>query len=257
MKGESTAIRDVPPYSKLASIYDVVMSHIDYEEWVAYLHRLCDRHEVKPGPVLDLSCGAGNALPYLREWRSEVHCMDLSTAMVRQLLRENPEMYGSVWVGEMSRLPVGSEYPLIVNLQDSLNYYQEPEMIRAQIDEVFGVLQPGGVYIFDLSTEQNIRRNFLDFHEVYEDEAWGYERLNRYLRKKRLNITEFYIWEQEGSEQKTFREQHVQRIYSPGEIDNILSESLFRHWWMYEDSTFDQPGEDTERLHVVLRKEQV
>ncbi len=209
MRRSVSNLIEVSPYEKLAHIYETVMSHIDYDEWVEYLKRLCGRHELAVQPAVDLSCGTGNIIPHVREWCGTLHCMDLSLPMVRRLLERYPEMRGSTWVGDMSSLPFRGAYNLVINLQDSVNYYLKTGEFVQHLHEVYRVLAPHGAYIFDLSTEQNIRRNFQDFHEVYEDADWGYERVNEYLRRKRLNITEFYIWEKREGHRQSYRERHV------------------------------------------------
>mgnify|MGYP006279160461 CR=1 FL=1 len=255
MEPTTSEILDVPPYHKLAEIYDLVMSHIDYEDWVGFLQDLCGHHGIETERVFDISCGTGKTLPYMDGWCEEIYGMDLSFPMVKQLVTSFPEMRSKVWVGDMSALPVCGGFPLILNLQDSVNYYLKPEEFLNHLHEVHSHLTGDGYYLFDLSTELNVRRNFLDFHEVYEDESWGYERVNTYLNRKQLNITEFYIWEYRDRGKTTYRERHFQRMYTSEELTDILKKSPFRSWWLYGDITLRAPDKDAERIHVVASRD--
>jgi len=241
----------VPPYSKLAAIYDVVMSYIDYEIWIDYLHQLCTRHQIFPETSLDISCGTGNPLPYLQEWAGQVYCMDLCQDMVSQLINKHPSMQSRAWVGDMSFLPVQTEFDLILNLQDSVNYYMDPGDIITHLDEIYPFISREGAYIFDFSTPENVKNNFIDLHEFYDDEQFGYERLNRYYPRKRMNVTQFYIWELVDGNKDWYKEEHTQRVYSLEEIEECLGASRFGRWETYEDETLHAPSRHAERIHVI------
>ncbi len=244
-------IHEVPPYSKLASIYDVVMSYINYEIWIDYLHQLCARHEIFPEISLDISCGTGNPLPYLQKWGGQLYCMDLCKDMVSQLVKKYPSIHSRAWVGDMSALPVRSLFDLIFNLQDSVNYYLNPGNIVNHLDEIYPFISRQGAYIFDFSTPENVKNNFIDLHEFYDDEQYGYERLNRYYPRKRINVTQFFIWELANGNKRWYKEEHTQRMYSLQEMEECLEASRFNRWQIYEDETLHAPTRQAERIHVI------
>ena len=53
------------PYQGLAPIYDYVMRHVDYGEWVDYVHSLLERWDPDATQVCDLACGTGKTLTAL------------------------------------------------------------------------------------------------------------------------------------------------------------------------------------------------
>jgi len=245
---------DVPPYNQLASIYDEVMSYVGYKNWGRYLKKLCRLHGVKAERVLDISCGTGNIIPYLRRWTGKLYCTDYSLSMIRELVRKMPEYRSAAWVSEMSALPLQMHFDLILNLQDSVNYYLNPEDISKHFEHVYQYLEPGGIYIYDFSTEENIRRNFIDLREVYENEDFGYERVNKYNPRTHLNTSEFLIWKLENEDHVYYREIHQQRMYSMEQFQELMDASSFDRWDWYEEETTNSPRKDAERVHVVMRK---
>jgi len=251
----SENIIEVPPYQALAEIYDDVMSHIDYEAWIGHYAAMCSSHQVYPDTTLDISCGTGRAVPYLHPWCGALFCMDQSLSMVRVLYRRYPEMQNRLWVGEMSGLPTNKQFDLILNIQDSLNYYTSADRIIQHLRSVYAHLNPGGAFVFDFSTEENIRNNFIDMDEFYEEDAFGYERVNTYMPRKRLNLTEFYVWFNTNEQPRVFQEKHLQRMYSSDEIQSCLNESPFEEWTVYEDETLHKPSADAERIHVIALKQ--
>ncbi|MBS1272420.1 MAG: dTDP-3-amino-3,4,6-trideoxy-alpha-D-glucopyranose [Candidatus Marinimicrobia bacterium] len=248
---------EVPPYHALAEIYDAVMSHIDYEVWVGYVEKMCTRRRIAPESTLDISCGTGRAIPYLQPWCRELYCMDQSVPMIRELYRNFPEMQNKSWVGEMSHLPTNRKFDLILNIQDSLNYYTKTDRITEHIGNVHAHLNPGGAFVFDFSTDENIKNNFIDMDEYYDEESFGYERVNTYMPRKRLNLTEFFVWQNESDDPEVLLEKHLQRMYTKDEIEACLRESLFEQWFMYEDETLDPPSEKSERIHIIAIKQSV
>lgn len=247
-------MQTVAPYEELAEIYDAVMSHIGYDIWMDFIQELCDAHNVVPGTTLDLSCGTGKTLPFMKERFGRIFCTDLSIAMIKILVENHPKYNNRTFISDMGRLPLNTQFDLILNIQDSLNYYTEIDAIQTHLSEVERCLQKGGAYIFDFSTEENIKNNFQNMHELYEDDDYGYERLNTYLPKKRLNITEFYIWKRFNGETQQFHEKHVQKMYALEEIEKLLQQSPFSRWYFYEDELLQPPSGESERIHVIALK---
>ena len=46
-------------YTGFASVYDLFMDNIPYEEWCAYVTGLLKEHGISDGLLLDLGCGTG------------------------------------------------------------------------------------------------------------------------------------------------------------------------------------------------------
>ncbi len=43
-------------------------------------------------------------------------------------------------------------------------------------------------------------------------------------------------------------------MYTLAEVNELLENSPFRLWWLYEDVTFNPPDEDAERIHILARR---
>ena len=54
-------------YESFASVYDMFMDNIPYEEWCEYLHKLMKFYGVEDGLVLELGCGTGSMTELLAE----------------------------------------------------------------------------------------------------------------------------------------------------------------------------------------------
>src|SRR5690606_28946383 len=70
------------PFTLLASVYDVIMAEVEYEEWAAFILELLDARGYQGGPLLDLGCGTGNSTAPMADRGLDVAGVDASEAML-------------------------------------------------------------------------------------------------------------------------------------------------------------------------------
>ena len=54
-------------YTSFASVYDLFMDNVPYEEWCAFLCKILAQHGITDGPVLDLGCCTGKMTRLMSE----------------------------------------------------------------------------------------------------------------------------------------------------------------------------------------------
>ena len=47
-------------YESFASVYDLFMEDVNYDEWVDYVEKIFSEFNIKPELVCELGCGTGN-----------------------------------------------------------------------------------------------------------------------------------------------------------------------------------------------------
>ena len=77
-------LQKVRPYEKLAKVYDIIMSHVNYRRWARYIVRLCKWAEISDTAILDISCGTGSLGFELYKLGYKPYLFDASHAMVYQ-----------------------------------------------------------------------------------------------------------------------------------------------------------------------------
>ena len=239
-------------YAELAEIYDRIMSHVDYNDWANYISSIFKKFDIKVNDILEIACGTGNLSVILHGRGYNVTSTDLSLNMLqcaRNKFIEN-KMPLKLLVSDMSSLPIKANYDAVICLYDSVNYLLEPELLLKAFSGVADSLKKGGIYIFDICTIKNSRL-FFSNHVISEDFGdISYERTCLYYHADRIQENSFNITK--GSE--SIYEKHLQKIYKISEIKNIIPSGEFKLLGVFDDMSFNDGSEDSERVHFVLKR---
>lgn len=245
--------KPVPPYSKLAPIYDYLMRHVDYHRWAHYIYRLLQKAHPQARTVLDISCGTGSLALRLQAHGLDVFGFDLAADMVRLAVAKagrtgTPKHF---WCGDMRRFALARPVDAVVCTYDSLNYCTDLDCLQPVFANVHGALSTNGLFIFDVCTERNSRRNFQHYREKDEHDGWVYLRRAYYRRKERLQVNEFFLHQPPRGE--WYFEEHRQRIYRLEELRKLI-----RPWFVevgvFDDFSLRRGSEKSDRVHFMLRK---
>ncbi len=105
--------------------------------------------------VLDVGCGAGQTARLLCERRFEVVGVDGSQEMLT-LARENAPKAQFEQIDVRSSLPAGP-FRAAVSLFDTVNHFASRGEIEAVFRNVSEALEPGGLFLFDVNTEEGFQ----------------------------------------------------------------------------------------------------
>ncbi len=283
------------PYASLAVHYDAVMAHVDYPGWSQHLRRLYTLahapgegfpqrkgtpsvrapRSTPPGPtptrILELAAGTCRLARHpLFPGVFSVHT-DLSPEMLacasHDLVEDAAAPHRAAC--DARRLPFrdgedgdGSDhgpgtrgFDLVLMVYDSLNYLTQPEAVRRAFDEARRVLTPGGIFLFDVTTETCSRRWFADTLDFQETGAGSVVRTSRYdaASRTQLNLFTFFTLEDDGRYLRT-EEVHRQRIWPASFLKKTAREAGFDVRACLADFTLSPGTNRDERLHFVLQK---
>jgi ubiquinone/menaquinone biosynthesis C-methylase UbiE len=251
MIGRKTAEREVPPYTKLATIYDHVMRHVDYAHWTDYVETLFHQHRTYPGRLLDLACGTGSLALELCKRGYGVAGADASRSMVE--VAEEKARAGGYDIAfhqkdllDLSGLPRSDA---VLCLYDSINYLMRVEEVAAALEQVRRVAVPGGVFIFDICTECNSLRHFQDMTDRDRGDGFSYTRHSYYDSGIQFNRFSIRV----GATGELYHELHRQRIYPLADVERVLEASPFQVEGAYDGFSLLPATEESDRVHFVLR----
>jgi SAM-dependent methyltransferase len=244
-----------PPYSRLASIYDEVMVHVNYHQWHRYILEIDRRFGLPSHDVLEIGGGTGKLAALFAEppWRWFFSDRSMEMAKIaRQRLSPSP---AGVFLQDARHLSVKSKFGLAVFLYDGINYLETAEGFMACLCEVRTLSPDGGYFLFDVTTEANSKAHFMDYTFFEDlDEAF-YVRRSYYEPLSRTQHNRFHIFAR-GNDNTygRFVESHSQRLYTLGEITGMVEKAAWKTVGAWDGYGFRKATKSSERVHFLLRK---
>ncbi len=235
-------------YSKLAFIYDKVMAHVNYKMWAQYVKNIIILYKIKNGSLLDISCGTGKFLKYFPKRKYSLFGSDISLQMLRNTLSESNVSY----VQSDARFPPfkNNTFSAVFMLYDSINYLLSDDDVIKTLNRIYELSKSGALFIFDFVTREAVIDYFDDYYESNTWDGLSYERHSWFNAVENLQYNEFTMLYNGES----FHEQHIQKIRSLRQWQELIEISLFSSEAVFGDFTFLPPAKKNERIHCVCRK---
>ena len=242
-------------YHELAQSYDRLTNDVDYEATVAFYNEILKREGLRPRTAVDLACGTGSVTAILARQGLEVTGVDLSeemltVAMEKVMDMDQPPRFVCQPLQEL-RLPRGVD--LAVCALDSLDYITDPVDCAEAIRRVYRVLNPGGIFIFDVNTPEKLRA--MD-GQVFLDEDDDVYCVWRGEFDRETNVCSYGmdLFQRRGRVWERSFEEHREYAYSREQLTDYLKAAGFTHIRVYADRKFEAPGEGEQRIYFKARK---
>lgn len=244
-------------YTGFASVYDTFMDNIPYGEWSEYIKGLLASHGIREGILLDLGCGTGSLTELLSASGYDMIGVDNSGEML-QLAMEKRERSGHdilYLCQDMREFELYGTVAAVISVCDCLNYITDPADLVTVFKLVNNYLDPGGIFLFDLNTEYKYETLLGDATIAEDREDCSFIWENEYDRDEKLNVYDLAIFVREEEDlYRKYHETHVQRAYSPAEIQAALKEAGMEFLCAYDAFTTEPPKETSERIYVMARE---
>ncbi|MBE7022683.1 MAG: class I SAM-dependent methyltransferase [Ruminococcaceae bacterium] len=244
-------------YGGFASLYDALTYDVDYEKMADCIEWLFQKNALTPELVLDLACGTGSLTLALSGRGYDMLGADASADMLsvagqkkgaeKILFLNQPmedfELYGTV--------------DAITCALDSINYLTEPDALEKTFRLCANYLNPDGLFIFDVNSEYKFSQILGQEIYTHETDDIFYVWENDFDPQTRLcNMYLTFFAEKEEGLYHRVDELHTQRAYTDDELKKALSDAGFMLTGRYDDYTRKAPGEATERIVYVAKKNQ-
>lgn len=242
-------------YEALAASYDRLTNDVDYESTVTFYETILEQEHLKPRTAVDLACGTGSVTAILARKGLQVIGVDMSEEMLTEAAKKAMEQgFAPMFVCQklqQLRLPRGVD--LAVCALDSLDYITDPDDCREAIRRVHKVLNPGGIFIFDVNTPEKLRamdgQIFLDEDDdvycVWRGEFDGETNICSYGMD---------LFQRRGETWVRSFEEHREYAYSAQQLVGYLKEAGFTHIRVYGDRRMEAPAPGEQRIYIKARK---
>lgn len=148
------------PYRDVADAYDEMAADPEfqrfYQYWRKLLLRTVSERRLKVRTLVDLMCGTGNStIPWTRRAGWSIIGVDGSAAMLRKARRKSDRVR---WhCQDVRKLRLQERAEIATCHFDALNHVLSPEELQQVFHRVADILHPGGLFLFDISTEHWFR----------------------------------------------------------------------------------------------------
>ena len=244
-------------YDIIAEIYDKLMSHVDYDNWAGFINKIQTKFlREHSGNILDISAGTGNLSVKLDNYGYNIFAMDLSIDMLSVAKNKLPNL--AVMQADMRFLPFSANsWDFIICTYDSFNYLMSEIEIKQALKEIYRILSPDGIYVFDVTTEQNSKKHFR--HLVTTELIGKYRCIRRssYEEKNQIQRNDFTLIDTENNENKDgiiHYENHQQKIYPKKLLENLCKKEGFEIIGCWGNFHFKNGSDKDYRLHFACRK---
>ncbi len=237
-------------FSRLAKVFDELMSDVDYIEWVDYVEDLFNLAKREVVEILDLACGTGTPTELLENKGYKLIGIDRSVEMLKIAKKK---VKAPLIAADAQSFFLRKKFDAVISLFDSMNYLLTPEALIKTFKNVRNHLKPGGVFIFDMNTLKAFKDYWGDDIKVKETQQtvsiWR-TTFDESMGTSTLYITIFYK-NREGWDR--IDETHIERGYRIESVEKYLHESGFKWIQPFHHLTLRQATENSLRFTVVAR----
>jgi len=238
------------PYSILASSYDYILKHVDYQEWYNFIRAVMIRFVPDAEVVVELGCGTGKFGAKFSNDGYRIYGIDRSVDML-MVAKMRAYKNFRIFCADMRAFTLAKNADFIFAVHDTMNYLTEKDDLHKVFRSVKKAMHDRSVFLFDITTEYNIEKNFENKTARYEFMERGIRWSNDFDRGNRLVYSRLSFIDNSGN---SAEELHVQRIYTVQDIEELLRDEGFTVLGIYGDSSFDYPGKESVMINFVVRR---
>lgn len=205
-------------YGELAKYYDLIYSFKDYRKESARISNLVLKYKKSEGgELLDVACGTGHHLEYLKE---EFSCtgVDISKDIL-DVAKKN--VRGVVFKeADMTTLNLGKEFDIITCLFSSIGYVKTYRNLRKTIQNFSRHLKDGGVVLIEPWLTRSAYMTDSPHMETYDGTDMKIARLNVSELRDNLSVMDMhYLIAERAKGVKYFVDRHELGLF---EVDETL-----------------------------------
>lgn len=240
-------------YKRFSDFYDELVFDIDYKLYSKNIFDILDKHNIDQGKILEIGCGTGNLTQELAKRPYNILAFDFSEEMLNHAFPKLIDFENVNLIKyDMYKFPYSSyEFDAIITLLDVINYITDPTKLKKLFEGVYEGLREGGVFVFDLNSENKLFTVMGDNHYVYERGDIFYTWENS--REEDLVHFDLNFFIKKDGLYERVSEKQTERYYSISYIKDLLSEVGFTNI-TFQDEDGGEYSENTQRILFSVTK---
>lgn len=242
-------------YKRFSDYYDLLTFDIDYDRYADNIFKILEDMGIEEGNLLEIACGTGNLTERLAKKNYEILAFDNSVDMLNLAFPKLVDLDKVTLVmQDMFTFDYSSfEYDGVVCLLDVINYITDENDLKDFFKKVFGGLKDGGVFIFDINSEDKLKRVLANNSFIYEKDNIFYTWENTMEGDLIDFYLNFFIEGEDGLYTRV-EERQTERYYSVDQIEQLLTVTGYKDISMMDEDRGDKPSHKSQRILVKAVK---
>jgi SAM-dependent methyltransferase len=248
-------------YAALAPLYDRIMAHVEYDQWVDFIKKIIAAYCSSSTPRLfEIGGGTGLLGSKLLEQGMDYRGSDFSRPMCAQATRRNLPFFAA----DARYLPCKpASFDMTLFLYDGINYLQSVNEYLVTFRQVYSCLRPGGLFLFDITTQTNSLNNFNEFIDTGDYDDHFFFRRSYYHSEVSTQYNDFTIFSKRGNGSiagdpecvyRKYIEHHAQKVLPADVILKAVPGDMFEVLGVWDGFSFKRRSPHSERVHFLLKK---
>ena len=214
-------------HNTLAKYYDKIYSYRDYLDESVRLQNIIEKNlETENASVLDVACGTGLHLKYLKD---DFSCTgtDISKAMLK-LAKKNAAGV-SFKEADMKTLNLKKQFDVLMCLYSSIGYVKTISNLQKTIQAFSKHLKTGGIALIEPSHAKSAYLKGEPRITTYDGSELKIAKINYASRRGSLAIVNMHLLiAEKGADAKYFMDRHDLGVFDVDETLKIMREAGFK-----------------------------
>lgn len=246
------------PYIHFAHIYDHLMAHVEYDQWLIFMENVFKERKIQVSKVLDVGCGTGELMLRMHQAGFVTTGLDISEDMLAiahqklQAAHIQPQLFQE----DMSQFSLPENYDAITIFCDSLNYLEKEEDVKRVFSRCYNALHKNGILLFDVHSPFKIQQFY---QATFADEQDGVAYMwHSFAGEEPLSVEHeltFFIETENGLYERV-EELHKERTFDVATYTKWLKEAGFTDIRITGDFNQFELHDQTERIFFSAQKKQ-
>lgn len=178
-------------YEKIAEFYEICLPDF----WIPFTKLLEKKIPNTKYNLLDLGCGTGDAVKYLRKYINLYLGVDHSNEMLEIAKKKYPDfefIKGDILeYNNFNNL----KYDIVLSAFDTINHLLDKLYWEKLFSNAYSFLELNGVFIFDICTVNDHKNNWKNYVDVIEENTFTWIKKGKYYNETKLATIQsfFYI----------------------------------------------------------------
>lgn len=244
-------------YAFFAPHYDSLMREVDYNERADYLLKLFEKLNHKPGITLDVGCGTGTMTLLLKKKGLDIYGVDPSEQMLSEAMDKayDEEEHILFLCQKAENLNLYGTIQTAISTFDSLNHIEGKAALSKAFQKIGFFMDKGGYFIFDMNTVYKHKELLCNNTFVYETDevfcVWQNSFEEENDNKISISLDFFNRDNDVYYRESTYFSEYA---YNVEVIEELLKNAGFSLRFVYDDLSFEEPKQNSQRLIYVAEK---